>query len=187
MSEGPAPGPAAGAGPGADLTPDVGADVGVQADQPDVGAVTSGAGETPTLAERLDRLFRTVRPRDRGGREYTLAEVAAAISARATSEDGKISETYIRYLRRGQRTNPTKRHLEALAEFFGVPASYFLDDDAARTIHSQLALLAAMRDERVQVVALRAAGLSDRSLGAITEMINQARLLEGLPDGDQLG
>jgi transcriptional regulator with XRE-family HTH domain len=158
MSQGPEPGPAAGSAPDA----------------------------VPSLAERLDRLFRTVRPQDRPGREYSPAEVATAISANATSEDGKISDTYIRYLRTGQRTNPTKRHLEALAAFFGVPASYFLDDAAAQSIHSQLALLAAMRDERVQVVALRAAGLSERSLGAITEMINQARVLEGLPDGDDV-
>jgi transcriptional regulator with XRE-family HTH domain len=143
------------------------------------------AGEaTPSLAERIDRLFRTVHPPERPGREYTAAEVATAISARATSDEGKISETYVRYLRNGQRTNPTKRHLEALAAFFGVSASYFLDDTAARAIHTQLALLAAMRDERIQVVALRASGLSGRALSAITEMINHARVLEGLPNGD---
>jgi hypothetical protein len=31
-------------------------------------------------------------------------------------------------------------------------------------------------------MALRAAGLSDRSLTAITDMINSARTVEGLPD-----
>lgn len=185
MSEEPASGSGAGSGAG----PGAGAGGAARVDQPAAGGEVPGGDsvETPSLAERLDRLFRTVRPKDRPGREYTPGEVAAAISANATSEDGKISDTYIRYLRTGARTNPTKRHLEALAAFFGVPASYFLDDAAARTIDSQLALLAAMRDERVQVVALRAAGLSDRALGAITEMINQARVLEGLPDGDDLG
>jgi transcriptional regulator with XRE-family HTH domain len=177
MSEEPAPQP----DPGAPATKN-----------PTVAATGAAAGDeaaaassaTPSLAERIDRLFKTVRPPERPGREYTPGEVAAAISERATSDDGKISDTYIRYLRSGQRTNPTKRHLEALAAFFGVPVSYFLDDDAAGRIYSQLALLSAMRDERVQALALRAAGLSDRALAAITEMINHARVLEGLPNGD---
>jgi hypothetical protein len=36
--------------------------------------------------------------------------------------------TYLRQLRKGLRDNPTKRHLEALADFFGVAPIYFFDD-----------------------------------------------------------
>jgi transcriptional regulator with XRE-family HTH domain len=129
-----------------------------------------------TLAGKLDRLFRTVHPRGRG--EYTHEEVAAAIRERGVL----ISHTYVWQLRKGLRDNPTKRHLEALADFFGVSPSYFLDDEAAQRIHDQLELLVALRDNTVRSVALRAAGLSDPSLQAIQSMIERAREIEGIQD-----
>jgi hypothetical protein len=43
-------------------------------------------------------------------------------------------------------------------------------------------LAAALSDDKVREMALRAAGLSDRSLKAITDMIDSARTVEGLPD-----
>jgi hypothetical protein len=47
-------------------------------------------------------------------------------------------------------------------------------------VHAELA--AALSDDKVREMALRAAGLSDRSLKAITDMIDSARTVEGLPD-----
>ena len=129
-----------------------------------------------TLAEQLDRLFSTVHPPGRG--EYTYEEVAAAIRARGVM----ISHTYIWQLRKGARDNPTKRHIEALAEFFGVNAAYFLDDEVTRRVDEQLELLAALRDNTVRTMALRAAGLSGPSLQAIHGMIEHARRIEGLAD-----
>ncbi|GAA3451872.1 helix-turn-helix domain-containing protein [Dactylosporangium matsuzakiense] len=136
-----------------------------------------------TLADKLDRLFRTVHPAGRG--EYTYEEVAAAIRERGVM----ISHTYVWQLRKGTRDNPTKRHLEALAEFFGVNAAYFLDDDpdTVRRIESQLDLLAVLRDSAVRSVALRAAGLSAPSLEAIHGMIEHARRIEGLPPDPEPG
>jgi transcriptional regulator with XRE-family HTH domain len=131
--------------------------------------------DAPTsLAERLDRLFRTVHPAGRG--EYTYDEVATAIRDSGTM----ISHTYVWQLRKGIRDNPTKRHLEGLAQFFGVPAAYFLDEDTA-AIDAQLELLSAMRDAPVRNIALRAADLSPSGIAAIQAMIEHARSLEGLP------
>jgi transcriptional regulator with XRE-family HTH domain len=130
-----------------------------------------------TLAGKLDRLFRTVRS-PKGG-EYSYEEVASTIRDRGVT----ISHTYIWQLRKGVRDNPTKRHLEALAEFFGVSAAYFLDGDAARRIDEQLELLAALRDNAIRQVALRAVGLSAPSLDAIHGMIEHARQIEGLNHG----
>ena len=86
-------------------------------------AESSGLPET-LLADRLDHLFRTVHPKDRG--PYTHAEVAEAINAAA--QDGVISATSVWQLRTGRRDNPTRRHLSALAAFFGVSPMYFFDD-----------------------------------------------------------
>ena len=131
-----------------------------------------------SLAQKLDRLFHTVL-RD-GRSEYSHEEVAAAIRATGVM----ISHTYIWQLRKGLRDNPTKRHLEALAQFFGVSPAYFLDDEAARAIDEQLSLLGALRNGGVRSVALRAVGLSQPSLRAIEAMIEQARRIEGLGDAD---
>jgi len=135
-----------------------------------------------TLAEKLDRLFHVVHPADR--REYTYDEVAMALRERGGPT---ISATYVWQLRKGLRDNPTKKHLEALAGFFGVPPAYFFDDEAAERIDAELKLLATMRDASVRGVALRAAGLSSESLGMVREVIEHARRLEGLPSGEPLG
>ena len=136
-------------------------------------------GEPPprrTLAEKIDHLFATVRP-PKG--EYTHEEVANAIG---DAGGPTISATYVWQLRKGLRDNPTKKHVEALAGFFGVPPAYFFDDDAAAQIDAELALLTALRDAEVRQVALRASGLSTESLHTIAEMIERVRRLEGLPD-----
>jgi transcriptional regulator with XRE-family HTH domain len=128
------------------------------------------------LAERLDRLFRTVHPKDRG--PYTPAEVADAINAAAGER--VVSATYLWLLRTGQRDNPTIRHLMALARFFGVPAVYFLPDADADPSAIPADLTAALTDDKVRDLTLHAAGLSDRSLRAIADMVDSARAMEGL-------
>jgi transcriptional regulator with XRE-family HTH domain len=130
------------------------------------------------FAERLDRLFRTVHPKDRG--PYTPADVAEAINAEAGER--VVSGTYLWLLRTGQRDNPTMKHLIAIARFFGVPPTYFFPDDTVEQDAVPAEVVAALSDDKVRDMALRAAGLSDRSLTAITDMINSARALEGLED-----
>jgi transcriptional regulator with XRE-family HTH domain len=128
------------------------------------------------FAQRLDHLFRTVHPKDRG--PYTPGEVAEAINAAAG--DRVVSATYLWLLRTGQRDNPTLRHLLALARFFGVSPVYFLPDDGKQERELPTEVVAALTDDKVRDLALRAAGLSDRSLRAITNMVDSARAVEGL-------
>jgi transcriptional regulator with XRE-family HTH domain len=129
------------------------------------------------FAQRLDHLFRTVHPKDRG--PYTPAEAAEAINEAAG--DRVVSGTYLWLLRTGQRDNPTMKHLIAIARFFAVPPTYFFPDDSLDENAVPAELTAALGDEKVREMALQAAGLSDRSLKAITDMINSARSVEGLP------
>ncbi|MGH6918750.1 MAG: helix-turn-helix domain-containing protein [Geminicoccaceae bacterium] len=134
-----------------------------------------------TLAEKLDYLLRVVHPKGRG--EYTYREVAQAIND--ADAGTTISASYLWQLRRGDKDNPTIRHVEALARFFGVPPSYFLDDAAAGEITAQLELLAAMRDGGVREIALRASDLSDAALKMIKGVIENTRELEGLKNTDR--
>ncbi|WP_394621444.1 helix-turn-helix domain-containing protein [Lentzea sp. JNUCC 0626] len=128
------------------------------------------------LADRLGYLFRSIR--ESGEREYSNEDVAEAI----TRDQGvTISASYIWYLRTGQRDNPTLKHLTALATFFGVPPAYFFDDAVREQVEGEIALVTALKDNGVREVAMRASGLSDKSLDTITEVINRVRELEGLP------
>lgn len=133
--------------------------------------------DTGDLADKISRLFRIVHPADRP--EYSTEEVARLIAQRGGPT---ISGTYIWQLKKGVKDNPTKRHLEALASFFGVDASYFFDEEQGRRIGAELELVAAMRESGVHSMALRAAGLSPRSIDAIRNMIESARQIEGLED-----
>ncbi|TDB83993.1 XRE family transcriptional regulator [Micromonospora fluostatini] len=119
-----------------------------------------------TLAEKINRLFEVVRRPDR--EQYRNDEVAAACRE-ATGES--FSATYLWQLRNGRRDNPTKRHLEALAQFFQVPTAYFFDDEQSARIAGELELLGALRDSAVRQIALRAVTLSPEGLDTISDMI----------------
>ena len=131
------------------------------------------AGET--LADRLDRLFRTARsPR---GRPYTTGEAARAIAA---AGGPTISPTYLWELRTGRATDPRRSHLQALATFFGVPPGYFFADGPAGPAEDDPAVLLALRDDAVRRFAARLVGLSPATLDALATMVERTRELEGL-------
>lgn len=136
----------------------------------------TGFASDRTLAEKLDHLFRTIHPTGRG--EHSYAEVADGIRARGGPT---VSASYLWELRTGRADNPTKKHLEALADFFGVNPSYFFDEKSVARIDAQLDLLAALRDAGVREIALRAFGLSPRGLTALRGVIEHIRQVEGLP------
>lgn len=140
-----------------------------------------GRDEQAGLAAKLGRLFETMRPPGAPEREYTHDEVARGVSA---AGGPTISATYVWMLRTGRRDNPTKHHLEALAQFFGVSPAYFFDEEQGPRIEEQLAAAAAMRDAGVRSVAMRASGLSPRSLAAVMGMLERVHELEGRHAGD---
>ena len=145
-----------------------------------MGGAATGGGPG-TLAQRLERLFATAHPPWRG--PYTTTEAVAAINDAAGRP--VISYNYLYQLRRGTKTEPGHSRLAAIARFFGVPVSYFTDDetDAARVERQveEREVTAALQDQGVRDVAFRAAGLSPGSLAAILSVIDNARRLEGLP------
>lgn len=146
------------------------------------------ASERPpgTLAAKLNHLFATVKPAG-SSREYTNEQVADAIC-----ESGeKISTTYIWQLRSGRRDNPTIKHLEGLAKFFGIPIPYFFDEDVTQHVDQRLAelrdaherLLAATSRDEIQVMAARAGALSPEGFNQVAEMVNVVYELEQLKRG----
>ena len=143
--------------------------------------MAEGSTKRGVLAQRLDHLIVTAHPHGRG--PYSLREIADAINAEAGTN--LISAAYISQLRTGQRTEPSHSRLAALARFFGVGIDYFSDEATTEEASRQLEVLAALRDDGVRSVALRAAGLSQSSLAAVRAVIENARRLEGLRDDDK--
>lgn len=134
-----------------------------------------------TVAEKLEHLLKLrARLSEDGVPSYkTLAAEIAAQSGES------FSGAYLWQLHRGERTNPTLRHLRALATYFGVPVSYFTDDDVARrTIDEDLLasheLNQSMAEAGVSAVYLRGdlAALSPEGKRMAADMIRQIRELE---------
>ena len=135
--------------------------------------------EPTSLAAKIDKLFQVVRKPNR--EQYSHDEVARACRE-ATGES--FSTTYLWQLRTGRRDNPTKRHLEALAQFFQVSPAYFFDDEQSAKIAEELELLGALRDAGVRNVALRAVTLSPAGLDTINDMIDAIARREAIRDGE---
>ncbi|RJQ77379.1 XRE family transcriptional regulator [Pseudonocardiaceae bacterium YIM PH 21723] len=121
----------------------------------------------------------------------TLIEKKAARDGEASVSDQVIgdaigkSRTTVWKLRTGQEVNPKIETLESLAGFFGVPVTYFLDDEVAKLTDSQLDSLAAAR--RLQDAAEQSGvtGLNAR-LGSLStdSLIAVAQLIERLDQAD---
>ncbi len=142
-----------------------------------------------TLAERLDHLFATVRRPD--GQEYTNEYVANAVTAKGVT----ISQSYIWQLRKQKKDNPTLKHLQALADFFGVPPAYFFDDAVAGQIDEQIEALRAERERlseagsgtEARLMAMRAGELSPDRRRQVMELLDVVYRLEQAERGDQPG
>ncbi|MFE5581551.1 helix-turn-helix domain-containing protein [Kitasatospora sp. NPDC056531] len=140
--------------------------------------MTEQAGRS--LADRLNHLFATVKPR--GGQEYSNEHVAAACSRAGVA----ISQSYIWQLRKNKKTNPTLRHLQALADFFGVPAAYFFADEVTDRVEGQLRLLVAEQERLektvgsndVKVMAMRAGELSPERRKQVMDLLDVVYRLE---------
>jgi transcriptional regulator with XRE-family HTH domain len=131
------------------------------------------------LQQRLNELIATHYPDERKRPGYArLAKEIREVTG------GAISGTYLWELATGKKRNVTLEQLDNLASFFGVPPEYFLNDDVAARVNTQLALASALRDARVRNLAMRADGLSPASLDALLTMVNEARKIQQLPSPD---
>ncbi|GAA4933023.1 hypothetical protein ACFPM3_04235 [Streptomyces coeruleoprunus] len=148
----------------------------------------AGSGSAPESHERpllrkfdqrLGELIAALYPDERKRPGY--ARLAKEI--RETT-GGAISGTYLWELATGKKRNVTLEQLDVLAEFFGVPPEYFLNEETAERVNSQLKLATALRDARVRNLALRAEGLSAESLDALLIMVNEARRVQNLASVD---
>lgn len=136
----------------------------------------AGTDPSPSLAARLERLFDTMRRRDE-------RPISNAVAAKAITEKTgvSISAAYLWQLRSGKSTNPTVEPLRAIADFFGISASYLIESDVDPKLEAQLELLQVLRDAGVRDLAMRASGLTPEAIDSLRAMVDHARHLEKLP------
>ncbi|MEU2309381.1 helix-turn-helix domain-containing protein [Streptomyces misionensis] len=139
------------------------------------GEPKGASDPTKTFAARLDQLFREVHPAGRG--PWTNAEAARAIG---------VSETYIGYLRKGARDNPTLSQMQALAAFFGIPVAYFVDNGEGETTRADIELLAQLKRMGVRQIALRTlASMSEDSVNSVLPVMQRLAETQAEAQGPQ--
>lgn len=139
----------------------------------------SDAEGRPTLAENLDRLFDNIRPHGPAGRRYTNEEVANAVKEEAP--EIRVGGAYLSALRKGTKRNPSTELLSALARFFGVPTSYFLDEETAAQTDAEIELAKVAHNLGVRQLALRALELSPEGLAAVTKIVEHVLDTDAAP------
>ncbi|MFK0250226.1 helix-turn-helix domain-containing protein [Amycolatopsis azurea] len=133
------------------------------------------SGDARSLAGLVRLLFDRVKRPD--GEDYTPQQVAAGMSE-LTGEN--ISRQYVTQLRNGDNDNPTRRRLQALADFFKVPAAYFFDDARSREIAQQIETATALQSPTTRALALELLRKTDP---ADVEMVAElVRSLTARPD-----
>ncbi|AMU77709.1 Helix-turn-helix protein [Mycobacteroides abscessus subsp. massiliense] len=128
-----------------------------------------------SLAAKLTKLYEVMSP---AGEPPSDATIADGILEKTGVQ---MSAPYLCLLRTGKRTNPTVQNVQAIAEYFGVPASYLIDTGADAAIESELRLVKAMRDNGVRDIAARLSGLTPESIGNLAGIVDRLRELENLP------
>ncbi len=127
------------------------------------------------IAKRLEELFaQTARPH---GRPVAMQEIVSRMEKRGIST---MSLSYLQQLRTGQAKNPRLQHLRALADAFGVPLSYFVEEESGPGVASEAELTPQER-----TVALRVHGLSDDALASIRSIVELARKSEQLDNSPE--
>jgi hypothetical protein len=127
------------------------------------------SGAPPTFAERLNRLFDTLKP---PGRDYyTSGELVSSLNAMGV----RISAPYVSQLRSGARTHPSTTTIEAIAKFFRVHPEYFTDPAYYTAVEKELTMMSAMRDPGVRRVVTRAIGLSPSAIDEIVQTADRHR------------
>ncbi len=124
--------------------------------------------EERSFAERLAHLIATVHPPDR--KPYSYREIAHGV---AELTGVTMSATHVQQLAVGARKDPKRSHIQALAQFFGVPVTYFFDDEVAGQVDRQVEDVVAWRDTEARNLAQRAMRLSPRDRETVTALLDQ--------------
>ncbi|MFI5783557.1 transcriptional regulator [Nocardia sp. NPDC051570] len=133
-------------------------------------------GQEITFADKLNKLLEVLAREN--GRPMSGARFLEDFTATTGTS---LSAGYLSELRNGHVTAPRMDLVEALASYFRVNPAYFFPGPKDQENQARLELLASMRDNQAQNLAIRASGLSAPTLRRLATIIESARVLENLP------
>jgi transcriptional regulator with XRE-family HTH domain len=124
---------------------------------------------TQSFGDKLAYLIETVHPPDRG--PYSYREIAARIA----EHPGAMTAAHLHQLVKGKQPHPRIHHVEALASFFGVPVSYFFDDEFPARIDERVLRVGVCCDEQVRRIAELLVRLPARDRDTVLTLIDSLR------------
>lgn len=130
------------------------------------------------FAQQLNKLFKSVHPKDR--RPYTTPEAAKLINEAAGQS--VISPTYLWQLRKGKRADPTLSRATAIARFFNVKLDFFNEVRREEPSRAELNLAQALQKPGIRELARQVDGLSPAGTAALLALARSLREIEGLRD-----
>jgi hypothetical protein len=115
------------------------------------------------------------------GEAYTNAEVARRSLGGLTGQDGGLTEEEIRGLRSGEVPKPSVNQVAALADFFGVQPSYFVDSKQEALLLDEEAI-SALEGDTTSAILHKSIRLPRRERDMILAIIQQFENLQNPPD-----
>ncbi|WHT20223.1 helix-turn-helix transcriptional regulator [Crossiella sp. CA-258035] len=128
-----------------------------------------------SFREKLNTLFDLARHPEKN--ELTLDAAVAAVRERGKERgdtNWTISPSTIIDLRSGKNTNPRLRHVIMLAEVFHSPPAYFLDEELAEQMDSQLRFHRTMAELGIEKVVTRAPELTEEVRDSLVRTLVKA-------------
>nr|MDT0660435.1 hypothetical protein [Micromonospora sp. DSM 115978] len=101
-----------------------------------------------------------------------------------SNPDIRVTGSYLSALRTGVKKNPSLELRVALARFFGVPASYFLDDATPDQTEAEIELARVANNLGVRRLAMRALQLTPEGLAAVTRIVEHVLAADREPGVD---
>ncbi|SDP60794.1 Helix-turn-helix [Pedococcus dokdonensis] len=130
----------------------------------------------PDLANKLQRLFRTI-PQPDGRGWYTNEVVVRELAAGGVP----VTVQHLSNLRNGRRDNPSARLLAGIAKVFGVPVGYFFDSAEEKRVNEDLETLSQLR----RMGGLRLRGdLDAEGLVQLLGALKEIQRMEGKGNGE---
>ncbi len=143
-------------------------------------AIVKSGEEKRDIAGKVNHLFEVIK-NEKTGEAYTNAEVARMSLGGLTGQDGGLTEEEIRRLRSGEIPNPSVNQVAALADFFGVQPSYFVDWKREPLLLDGEAI-SALEDDTTSAILHKSIRLPRRERDMILAIIQQFENLHNPPD-----
>lgn len=115
----------------------------------EIAGMDSAQNGADTLASRVNKLFDVFHVRN-----GPVVSNTSAVAAIRDKTGISLTVEVLQELREGRETGVPTVWLNAIADFFGVPAAYLTDRELDQAIDAQLDLLRVLRDKQVQDLRL---------------------------------